>query len=108
MAATMTVNQKGGCVELITIQDLADILKCSKSFLYKKLQKGELPHIRIGAMYRFTKENVTEILKAAARGELRTRKPPTPGFRKHRPRGGVTRGDRGSRISGAPKVDGNG
>ena len=43
---------------LWTAQDVADYLKCSKSFIYKLAEAGKLKSLRIGALLRFDRTTV--------------------------------------------------
>ena len=49
--------------EVMTIDELADYLKISKSTLYKLAQNGALPGIKVGRRWRFHKEAVDEWLR---------------------------------------------
>ena len=49
---------------VLTIEDLAEYLKISKSTLYKLAQRGELPGIKVGRHWRFHKNAVDEWLKS--------------------------------------------
>ncbi|TET32848.1 MAG: DNA-binding protein [Planctomycetota bacterium] len=48
---------------VLTIEELADYLKISKSTLYKLAQNGVLPGIKVGRHWRFHKDAVDEWLK---------------------------------------------
>lgn len=51
---------------VLTIEELADYLKISKSTLYKLAQSGVLPGIKVGRHWRFHREAVDEWLKSHA------------------------------------------
>ena len=48
---------------VLTIEELGDYLKISKSTLYKLAQNGVLPGIKVGRHWRFHREAVDEWLK---------------------------------------------
>jgi excisionase family DNA binding protein len=47
---------------LWTVEDVARFVKCSKSWVYKASESGELPCVRIGAMVRFDPNAVKRFL----------------------------------------------
>jgi len=49
---------------VLTIEELADYLKISKSTLYKLAQNGVLPGIKVGRHWRFHRDAVDEWLKS--------------------------------------------
>ncbi len=49
--------------EIMTMDDLAEYLKISKSTLYKLATEGKLPGQKIGKRWRFHKEAVDEWVK---------------------------------------------
>ena len=53
-----------GAGKILTIEDLADYLKISKSTLYKLGQNGGLPGIKVGRHWRFHKDAVDAWLKS--------------------------------------------
>jgi excisionase family DNA binding protein len=63
---------------VLTIEDLADYLKISKSTLYKLAQEGALPGQKIGRHWRFHRDAVDEWLRiepATGKNNKKTRKP---------------------------------
>lgn len=50
--------------EILTIDDLSEYLKVSKSTLYKLAQEGILPGSKVGKHWRFHKDTVVEWLKS--------------------------------------------
>ena len=48
---------------VLTIEDLADYLKISKSTLYKLAQEGALPCQKVGRHWRFHREAIDEWLR---------------------------------------------
>jgi excisionase family DNA binding protein len=50
---------------LWTVKEVADFLRVSRSWVYHRVEAGELPCLRIGALLRFDPESV----RAYARGE---------------------------------------
>ncbi len=49
--------------EVMTIEELADYLKISKSTLYKLVQDGGMPGQKVGKRWRFHKDSIDEWLK---------------------------------------------
>ena len=47
---------------VLTIDDLADYLKVSKSTLYKLAQSGKVPGQKVGKHWRFRKETIDQWL----------------------------------------------
>ena len=62
---------------VLTIDDLAEYLKISKSTLYKLAQEGAVPGQKVGRHWRFHREAIDEWLKhtAPARNDYRRGKP---------------------------------
>lgn len=50
---------------VLTIDDLADYLKVSKSTLYKLAQGGKVPGQKVGKHWRFRKETIDQWLDKA-------------------------------------------
>ena len=48
---------------ILTIEDLSDYLKISKSTLYKLVQEGKVPSQKVGRHWRFHKEAIDGWLK---------------------------------------------
>ncbi|MBU4262050.1 MAG: helix-turn-helix domain-containing protein [Proteobacteria bacterium] len=59
---------------ILTIDDLAEYLKISKSSLYKLAQAGKLPGQKIGRHWRFHKDAVDQWLKESALDKRRLNK----------------------------------
>ena len=51
--------------ELLTIEEIAAVLKVPKSWIYARTCKNQLPHIKVGRHLRFQKEKVFEFLGIA-------------------------------------------
>ena len=49
--------------EVMTIQELSDYLKISKSTLYKLVREGKIPGQKIGKHLRFHRKTIEEWLK---------------------------------------------
>lgn len=47
-----------GGERLWRVKDVAVYLSCSESYVYKAAERGELPHLTIGAMLRFDPEEI--------------------------------------------------
>jgi excisionase family DNA binding protein len=65
--------------EVMTIDELADYLKVSKSTLYKLAQQGRVPGQKVGKHWRFNKQAIDDWISSSP-GELR----PNPGDRAKR------------------------
>jgi excisionase family DNA binding protein len=44
--------------ELLTIEELASYLKISKHTLYKMVEKGKIPALKVANQWRFKKEDI--------------------------------------------------
>ena len=47
---------------LITIDDLSSYLKISKETIYKMVQKGSIPALKVGNQWRFQKDQINNWL----------------------------------------------
>jgi excisionase family DNA binding protein len=47
----------------LTIEELADILNCSKEKLYKMRKSGRIPHFTLGSMIRFDPQKIATWLQ---------------------------------------------
>lgn len=45
--------------ELLTIEELASYLKISKHTLYKMVEKGKIPALKVANQWRFKKEDIS-------------------------------------------------
>lgn len=43
---------------LLTVKELAALLRVSSQTLYKMLEQGEIPAVKIGAQWRFDREKI--------------------------------------------------
>jgi excisionase family DNA binding protein len=66
-AAKRSVRSKLMRSFLLRSKDVAHILDCSPDALYPLIQRGELPAIRKGRLWRFRLQDVQEYLKRKAR-----------------------------------------
>jgi len=57
------MSQKEEFPELITPEQVADILKIKLSTVYKYLNEGKIPDIRIGSLWRIDKKELLILLK---------------------------------------------
>jgi excisionase family DNA binding protein len=48
--------------ELFTIREIAERLKISVSSLYRDVEQGRFPHVKIGSNIRFTDEHIAAFL----------------------------------------------
>jgi len=60
----------GAAVELLTIADVAEWLKISKSGVRRLQQARCLPFIKVGGSVRFSKQDVTSYLKTRRIGSI--------------------------------------
>lgn len=62
-------SDNGPAIEpLWTAEDVAAYLKVSLSMVYKLRRSGALPHVAIGALYRFQPDAVRAFASGSARG----------------------------------------
>jgi excisionase family DNA binding protein len=52
---------------MLTVPEVAEVLRVSPKLVYKLIRKGDLPHVRIGRLLRIRSENVSIL----ARGEVK-------------------------------------
>jgi excisionase family DNA binding protein len=52
----------------LTLDELAEYLKLSRTKLYRMAQKGEIPASKIGAQWRFDREEIDEWMKSQRPG----------------------------------------
>jgi excisionase family DNA binding protein len=50
---------------LYNVPDVATILKVKPSTVYTWVDKGKIPHIRIGRLMRFTEDQINDFLRGA-------------------------------------------
>lgn len=56
---------------IMTLQEAADYLKISKTFLAKLCRLNKVPHVRMGRRYIFTQETLNEWLQKEMKGEMK-------------------------------------
>ena len=59
--------------DVLTVVDLAEVLRINKSTAYRLLQNGTIPCRRIGTAYRISKLTVIEFLKKSELNQLKNR-----------------------------------
>ena len=52
----------------LTLDELAEYLKLSRTKLYRMAQKGEIPASKVGAQWRFDREEIDAWMKSQRRG----------------------------------------
>jgi excisionase family DNA binding protein len=64
---------------LLTTQDVCQLLRVSRSFMYRRIHEGRVPYLRMGRRYRFRREEIMEALAKVERTETSrgTRTPTT-------------------------------
>lgn len=58
-----TIGKKDDDDRLMDVKNLADYLKLTKEFVYKKAEANEIPHIRVGNRLRFRKKDIEKWLE---------------------------------------------
>ncbi len=53
----------------LTVKEAAKIMQVCPSWLYKRVEKGQIPHRRIGRMIRFHRRDIDELMDAHKTGE---------------------------------------
>lgn len=53
-----------GTPELLTVEDAAAIMRVSKMTVYRIIESGDLPHLRIGRSFRIRKDDFENYLRA--------------------------------------------
>ena len=48
--------------DVMTVAELAEVLRCDKSTVYRMLQEGAIPSRRLGTAYRISKKAVIEFI----------------------------------------------
>lgn len=56
--------------ELLTIDELASYLKISKHTLYKMVEKGKIPALKVANQWRFKKEDINMWLEKQRESKL--------------------------------------
>jgi excisionase family DNA binding protein len=51
---------------LLTVKELASLLRVSSQTLYKMLEQGEIPAVKIGAQWRFDQEKIRSWIESHA------------------------------------------
>lgn len=55
---------------LLTVAEVASILRCSKQAVYSWVEFGRVPHVKLGRLVRFRPEDVEEFLERNSRPAL--------------------------------------
>jgi excisionase family DNA binding protein len=55
--------------EVLTIKEVAAILRIHRSTLYRMIERGEVPYFRVGYDYRFDSESIERWIAWKAGGE---------------------------------------
>jgi putative molybdopterin biosynthesis protein len=66
----LEAGQKGTVAGILTVTEIADYLKISRSMIYRLLKRGEIPGFKIGSDCRF---NLDEIDQWLAKQEIKPR-----------------------------------
>ena len=57
----MLINEED--IEILNVEELALLLKCSPSFIYKLKRESKIPYIKLGNSLRFVKQDVLKAIK---------------------------------------------
>lgn len=52
---------------LLTVKELADLLRCNKSTVYRLIKRRELPYIKVGSDYRFPLNAINDWIRDSTR-----------------------------------------
>ncbi|MEZ0073594.1 helix-turn-helix domain-containing protein [Planotetraspora sp. GP83] len=63
-------------VKFLTVAEVATVMRVSKMTVYRLVRSGELPHLRVGRVYRVPEQEVIDYLSRRTRG---ARDRPAPG-----------------------------
>lgn len=75
--------------EILTLPQVAQLLKVSEKTIYTMAQRGDLPTFKVGGQWRFNREdldNWIEGQKSSHREEVDASEPPSSGIRRLRGR----------------------
>ena len=61
----------------LTLDELAEYLKLSRTKLYRMAQKGEIPASKVGAQWRFDREEIDAWMKSQRRGGIASQRKET-------------------------------
>lgn len=50
-------------IEILTVQELALLLKCSPSFIHKLKRESKIPYLKVGNSLRFVKNDVLNAIQ---------------------------------------------
>jgi excisionase family DNA binding protein len=53
----------GDDAPVMTVTETCDYLRIGRTTLYRMIQRGDIPHFRIGSNYRFNREAIEEWMK---------------------------------------------
>ena len=59
-------NKKGDRSEFMTLPEVAEYLRLSIHTIYKMLQKGRIPALKAGAVWRFNRAEIDEWMRRGA------------------------------------------
>lgn len=65
------MNENRNMEELLTIEELARYLKISKHTLYKMLEKGKIPALKIANQWRFKKSDISKWIEQQRKTTLK-------------------------------------
>lgn len=60
----------GACPSLLTLDDVATLLRVSKTTVYRLVERRELPFCRVGRSLRFTAQDIDEYLRTRRVGSI--------------------------------------
>jgi excisionase family DNA binding protein len=56
-------------VELLTVDEIAGLLRLSKMTIYRLIESGELPALRIGRSYRVHRDALAQFMTRSSKGK---------------------------------------
>lgn len=59
------VNRDVNDVKLMTVAEVASVMRVSKMTVYRLVHNGDLPAVRVGRSFRVTEEDVNEYLRSS-------------------------------------------
>ncbi len=68
-------------MKLLTVKNLSDLLSIKRSTLYLWVEKGEIPHYRVGRLVRFNLEEVDKWLRRHKKDSQAAEKAPGMSFK---------------------------
>jgi excisionase family DNA binding protein len=71
--------RSNGSGQLLTADQVAELLSVPKSWIYAETRVGRLPHVKLGRYYRYAEPSIRAFVAGLERGPVPYRKYPAPG-----------------------------